>query len=160
MAEALRAAPVLEVSQLKSAVGQVFTSPWFQVDREHCAKFAESSFLDLVYTDPAVNERYQDGLVEGFYIVSLMDALRSCAYRDHPSHHGINYGSNRLRFIQPVTYSDVLRLECLIAEVSERANGELVEVECRLMAQGHERPSVVYSLMYLLLPAEKVLTVL
>jgi acyl dehydratase len=58
--------------------------------------------------------------------------------------HGINYGSNKVRFISPVPAGARVRLRQRIAGVEEVAgNGVRVTSEMTVEIEGQERPALV-----------------
>lgn len=148
----MKSAPVLTITDLQSSIGTVRKTPPFKIDVLDNAKFCDATYLSAAYPDVA-NSPYENDLVEGFYLVSLMDALKNCTYHDHPDYFGLNYGSDKLRFIEKIHVSDILLFECTVVSVRPKSDGFLVEVSCELLIKGGARPAVVYSLIYFLLPS-------
>lgn len=145
-------APVLTVDELAASIGVVRKTPPFQLDVADNRKFCESTYLDVAYPESSSESVYEEDLVEGFYLVSLMDVLKKCTYHDDQRYYGLNYGSNRLRFIEKVLSSDVLTFHTSVATVKPKGNGFLIEVNCELWVVGQYRPAVLYSMIYMLLP--------
>lgn len=145
-------APVILATDLSTNIGVVRETPPFRIDSNYSNLFGRSTYLDVAYPESGIGSVYEDGLVEGFYLLSLVDVLKKCTYQDDPSYYALNYGSNKLRFIEKVLCTDILSFKSKILNVKEKGGGYLVEVDCEFWTENITRPAVSYSLIYLLLP--------
>jgi len=126
-------------SDIEGLVGRRFESRWFQIDADAPQQFIRSSFLESIY--PGLSA---DSVVEGFYLLSLLDPLACGLFRHRERHESaLNYGLDRVRFISPVYTKDTLRLQCELARAESRPSGWLVMVRCTLELAGKERPAMV-----------------
>ncbi|NIE72955.1 MaoC family dehydratase [Pantoea sp. Ap-967] len=151
--ECLSTSPILSIADLESNIGVELSCPSFLIDPDEAARFSRSTYLDQAYPESEFDSPYKDGLIEGFYLISLMDALKKCTFRDASDYYGLNYGSNRLRFIEPIYLNDLLTFTCSVTSIQSKAQGFLVELRCQLKKHGTDRPAVDYSMIYFLLPA-------
>src|SRR5688572_10619371 len=94
------------IADLKPLVGEVIgTSDWILVDQPRIDMFAEATGdHQWIHVDP---ERARSGpfgapIAHGFLTLSLMSALMVSAFEIRKSAMGVNYGFNKVRFIQPV----------------------------------------------------------
>lgn len=143
--------PVIKVHELPAYIGHKFVGDWFRVQVSENDEFCHSTYLDLVYgTEPA--GAYQNGLIEGFYLLSLSDAFRSRVFKDDPDYFALNYGGNKLRFIEQVTFDDDIRFTFTLRSVSRKGLAYVVEQDCELQIKGGERPAMIYNFLYYLLP--------
>jgi hypothetical protein len=126
-------------SDIESLVGRKFESRWFQIDTDAHQQFIRSSFLESTYAALS-----PDSVVEGFYLLSLLDPLAGGLFRHRDKHESaLNYGLDRVRFISPVYPKDALRLQCEFARAESRPTGWLVTIRCTLELDGKERPAMV-----------------
>lgn len=144
--------PMLTIGKLKESIGERLVGDWFKIDPVANDEFCRSTYLDEIYGEDNAQAAYEEDLIEGFYLVSLVDALKARVFKDDTGFYALNYGSNKLRFIEQVTLRSVLRFSCVIEKVESKGNGYLVELICTLDIKDVERPALVYSSLYYLLP--------
>lgn len=64
---------------------------------------------------------------------------------------GLNYGGDRLRFLNPVPVGAKVHAKMRIMEVTEKASGVLMKREISVHAVGDEKPALVFESLVLLL---------
>lgn len=121
-------------------VGRTATTAWFRVDPDAHRAFMGACFLGRVY-----ETLDSDTIVEGFYLLSLVDPLVSSLFRRATDHDEVlNYGVDSARFPSTVREADVLRLHCTVPSVLVRpSGGRVVRYECTLEVAGRDRPGMV-----------------
>jgi hypothetical protein len=144
--------PTLTIEELKESIGREFVGEWFQIDPVSNDGFSKSTYIDVIYNEANPQATYEEHLIEGFYLVALVDALKARAYKDDPGFYALNYGSNKLRFVEQVTLDSVLRFSCVIDSVMDKGKGYLVTLDCKISIRDSERPAFVYSSLYYLVP--------
>ncbi|WP_122276636.1 hypothetical protein [Pseudomonas syringae group genomosp. 3] len=144
--------PTLTITDLKKSIGEEFVGDWFKIDPISNDSFCQSTYIDVIYDDSNPQAVYEEHLIEGFYLVSLIDALKARVYKDDPAFYALNYGSNRLRFVEQVTLNSILQFSCVVESVMKKHEGYLVELECKISIKGIERPALIYSILYYLAP--------
>jgi acyl dehydratase len=121
-------------------VGSAATTAWFRVDPAAHRAFMGACFLDQVYD--ALDD---DTVVEGFYLLSLVDPLVSGLFRRSERQDDVlNYGVEHVRFPSTVREADLLRLHCAVPTVTVRpSGGRVVRYECTLEVDGRDAPGMV-----------------
>jgi len=64
---------------------------------------------------------------------------------------GLNYGADRLRFLDPVPAESEVHAKMRIVEVTEKASGVLMKREIAVHVVGNDKPALVYESLVLLL---------
>ncbi|GAB2845649.1 hypothetical protein ACFQ0P_04115 [Microbacterium insulae] len=132
---------VLSLADLARLEGEEATGDWFSVDAEHVAAFDKASYFPA---DEDYMDGYPDGLVEGFYLLALLDEFGSRLFPfDTQTLIPWNYGLDRVRFITPVHIDEPLRLSATITRVDDRGDSLLVATEYRAELAGADRPAFV-----------------
>ena len=125
-------------TDLADLTGRQLTSGWFRVEGEAEAAFYRATFLDRLYGKPDAQ-----AVVEGFYLLALLDPLLACVARHRTKQlAALNYGTDRVRFVSPVRQADPLRLHATLTAASARPSGVLATWRCVLEVAGRERPAL------------------
>jgi acyl dehydratase len=148
-----------EIAQfVRSETGKTYVSDWMLVDQALIDRFADCTRdWNFMHVDPVAAGETEFGgtIAHGFLVLSLLAPLRSATPR--PSFPGlrvgVNYGLEKVRWVQPVRSGSRIRASFHIAAIKETAPGRYREemdvvVEC----EGLERPAVVarWLTMYIL----------
>ena len=64
---------------------------------------------------------------------------------------GLNYGGDRLRFLNPVPADSSVHARSRVVEVTEKASGVLMKQEIAVHVVGDDKPALVYESLVLLL---------
>lgn len=121
--------------------GATAKGEWFSVDAAHVAAFDTASYFPL---DEDYMDGYPDGLIEGFYLLALLDEFGSRLFPfDTSALLGWNYGLNRVRFITPVHVDQPLRLTGTITAARPRGDGILVTTEFTGELTDADRPAFI-----------------
>ena len=135
--------------ELKAMVGQpVGTSRWFPMTQamiDAHAKIVEED--QWIHTDPgrAAVSPFGGTVAHGFLTLAMLSAMAYDAQPDvRGAAMGVNYGLNRLRFLNPVPAGSRIRAHFTLNSVEQRRPGEItftwgVEVEI----EGQDRPALV-----------------
>ncbi len=134
---------LFDAARAEELIGSEFQSQWFRLVEEQRAAFHHSISLDDFYAGLSA-----DSVIEGLYLLSLVDPLVSGMIRD-PERHQANlmYGIDRVRFTSRVYMKDVLSLKCRIGKVDRRQAGVVLGLECELLVAGSDRPGMVANLL-------------
>ncbi|MYS50410.1 hypothetical protein GTW46_10110 [Streptomyces sp. SID6013] len=133
-------------SDLPGIAGRTFTTPWFSIDPERSTQFSYATYLDS-YPHPYEEEDddgYGEDIVEGFYLLGMIDYLLNhvllADFRCVPW----NYGLDRVRFVSVVRLTDRFRLTGTIREVVDRgAQGHLVVADLTAEVEGRDKPGFI-----------------
>jgi acyl dehydratase len=134
---------------LKQHVGTVLgPSEWVTVDQAMIDKFADATGdHQWIHVDVERARRDMPGgktIAHGYLTLSLVPRLAATLLRVQKRRHGINYGSNKVRFISPVPAGSRVRLRQRLVNVEDVANnGIRVTSEMTVEVDGQERPALV-----------------
>lgn len=135
---------------LKERVGQqIGTSEWVLVDQEMINKFADATGdHQFIHVDPerAKLTPFGGTIAHGFLTLSLMPLLS--AKSDNPRvdgvKMGVNYGSNKLRFLAPVRSGKRVRAHFKLLELEEKRPGQWQQVqEVSVEIEGEDKPALI-----------------
>jgi hypothetical protein len=110
---------------------------WIHIDIERCKK--ESPFGGPI--------------VHGFFTLSLMPKLSASLptpYKTTGVKNGVNYGSDKLRFLAPVPVGSKLHARSRLISVEAGKKGVRLEEEAAIHVVGSDRPAVLYNMITLL----------
>lgn len=128
---------------LPNTVGQVVHGDPFQLSAEDSALFSKATWLDKAYPGGDVAE-YPDQMVEGFLLLSMLDAvLRFATGKDDSSMWGLNYGLDKVRFIAPVHFGDTIIPTFETLEVVPKDDGFKVLRHCVFQVEGSSHPAMI-----------------
>jgi acyl dehydratase len=123
-------------------------SEWVTVDQPMIDKFAEATGdHQWIHVDVERAKREMpDGktIAHGYLTLTMVPRLAATLVRVQKRRHGINYGSNKVRFISPVQAGARVRLRQRLLSVEDVANnGVRVTSEMTIEIEGQERPALV-----------------
>ena len=133
----------------KTHVGkQLGPSEWWTVDQAMIDKFAEATGdHQWIHVDVERAKRDMPGgktIAHGYLTLSLVPRMAATLSKVEKRRHGINYGSNKVRFINPVPAGSRIRLRQRIAGVEEIANnGVRITSEMTVEIEGQDKPALI-----------------
>ena len=91
-------------------------------------------------------------IAHGFLTLSLVSYLSTqIGPRVEGVIGGLNYGGDRLRFLNPVPAGSSVHARSRVVEVTEKASGVLMKQEVAVHVVGDDKPALVYESLVLLL---------
>jgi acyl dehydratase len=134
-------------AELAQAVGEeIGASDWLVIEQDRISQFAEATGdHQWIHVDEARAKEGPFGstIAHGFLTLSLLPALLAEVYRVDGVRMGINYGLNRVRFINPVRVGSSVRAVMTVAEVDQQADYVQVTAKAVVEIQGAEKPAAV-----------------
>jgi acyl dehydratase len=124
---------------------------WREVTQEQISLFADATDdHQWIHVDP---ERAKDGpfgapIAHGFLTLSLTVTFWTELFEVEGVGTKVNYGLDKVRFISPVTVGSRVRMNAVIAEVSEIAGGYQFAVDQTIEIDGGSKPAVVARGLY------------
>jgi acyl dehydratase len=123
-------------------------SDWITVDQAMIDRFADATGdHQWIHVDVERARREMPGgktIAHGYLTLSLIPRLAASLLEITRRSRGINYGSNKIRFISPVPAGSRIRLRQRIVGAEEVAgNGVRVTSEMTVEIEGPERPALV-----------------
>jgi acyl dehydratase len=133
-----------------SQVGHERVSDWVEVSQEMIDKFAEATGdHQFIHVNPqmAAMTPFGGTIAHGFLTLSLMPLLSS-KVPDAPQIEGVkmgvNYGGNKVRFMQPVRSGKRVRGRFKLLELAEKRPGQWQQVnEFTVEIEGEEKPAMI-----------------
>src|SRR5215831_20983853 len=145
---------VVETPQeLSKHVGETLgPSSWITVDQTMIDKFAEATGdHQWIHVDVERAKRELPGgktIAHGYLTLSLLPRLAPTLMKISQRRRGVNYGSNKIRFISPVPAGSRIRLRQRLVNAAETKDGGVrITSEMTMEVEGGERPAMVAETM-------------
>jgi len=137
---------------LAGMVGQhLGHSDWITVSQERVQQFADATgdhqwiHLDI---ERAKSGPFGGTIAHGYLTLSLGPHLLPQIWQVEGVTMGVNYGTNRVRFMSPVPVGSRLRAGAKLLEVSAVAGGTQVVLEVTFEVEGAAKPSCVAEVIF------------
>lgn len=151
---------VVPVDELAGHVGtETGRSDWFLIDQDRIDNFAEVT-LDRqwihVDRDAAAKGPFGTTIAHGFLTLSLVSQLSTeAAILPEGAGLLVNYGSDKVRFLNPVKVGSRVRTVSVLKDVTEKAPGQiLLTSTVTVEIEGEERPALVADILTLAVMAQ------
>jgi acyl dehydratase len=134
---------------LSTLVGQeTGPSSWLEITQQRVDRFAEATNdHQFIHVDPgrAAATPFGGTIAHGYLTLSLLPSLTAeCAPKIEDLVMGINYGLNKLRFVQPVKVGARLRVRQVLLQAVERKPGHwMTRNQVTMEIEGEEKPALV-----------------
>ena len=136
--------------EMQAKIGETIgTSEWLLVDQEMIDKFADATGdHQFIHVNPAMAAMTPFGgtIAHGFLTLSLIPVLTDKSDIERPEgiKMALNYGGNRVRFLQPVRSGKQVRAHFKLVGLSEKRPGQWEQtVEITLEIEGEDKPGYV-----------------
>lgn len=139
----------ITVQQMAESIGTERVSDWVEVTQTMIDQFAEATGdHQFIHVDPvrAAQTPFGGTIAHGFLSLSLMPMLgaRAGGPAIEGAKMGVNYGGNKVRFIQPVRSGKRVRGRFKLLKFVERKPGVWEQVqEYTLEIEGEEKPALI-----------------
>ena len=140
---------VKNVEELRSLVGQELgVSEWIEISQDRIDKFAEATGdHQWIHINVERAKKELPGgttIAHGFLTLSLLPQINGEIYKLEGVKHGLNYGTDRVRFTSPVPAGSKVRGNYRLKSVSDvKNNGLKVVGETTIEIDGEERPACI-----------------
>ena len=141
-----------DVEAVRMAGAVELVSDWLEITQERVNGFADAtSDHQWIHVDP---ERAKQGpfgapIAHGFLTLSLLSYLTDGLVEIDGTAMVVNYGLNRVRFLNPVRVGDLIRARSTIASVEEASQGTRVTSSVVVEIDGVPKPAAVAELVAL-----------
>ena len=139
----------ISIEGFKNSAGtELGPSDWLLIDQERINRFADATDdYQFIHVDPekAAKTTFGSTIAHGFLSLSVMPHLLA-QIMPIPDGlvMGINYGTDRVRFSQPVHVDSRVRARARIEKVNARSGGQyMVKTRVTLEIEKRRRPAVV-----------------
>ena len=140
----------ITVQEMAGRIGTETVSDWLEVSQEMIDKFADATGdHQFIHVNPEMAKLTPFGgtIAHGFLTLSLMPVLAS-KVADAPQIQGVkmgvNYGGNKVRFLQPVRSGKRVRGRFKLIEFAEKRPGQWQQTnEFTVEIEGEEKPAMI-----------------
>src|SRR5215468_4038146 len=131
---------------------EIGVSDWFTVDQAIIDKFADATGdHQWIHVDVERAKREMPGgktIAHGYLTLSLLPRLAPTLMKITHRTRGVNYGSNKVRFISPVPAGSRIRLRQRLVNAEPTKDGGLrITSEMTMEVEGGEKPAMVAETM-------------
>ena len=131
------------------------SSEWIEVTQERVNQFAEATNdFQFIHVDPekAAQTPFGGPIAHGFLSLSLLSYLNAqTAIVPENLVMGINYGSDKVRYLMPVRVGKRIRSKQKVLEVTEKSPGQwLMKTAVTVEIEGEETPALVAEILSML----------
>jgi len=139
----------IRAEDLPTLVGrELDPSPWLEITQERVNQFAEATNdFQFIHVDPekAAQTPFGGPIAHGYLSLSLLSYLNAQAgIIPSDAVMGINYGLDKLRFINPVKVGSRIRARFDLASFEEKKpNHYLLKHNVTVEIEGEEKPALI-----------------
>jgi acyl dehydratase len=148
-----------DVEALKVVKGEVMgESEWVTVSQEMIDRFAEATGdYQWIHVDRerAKASEFGTTIAHGFLTLSLIPRLLDKIYSVGKVAARLNYGCNKVRFIQPVPSGSRIKARIRLANIEDTPKGVRVTSEATVILDGSNRPACTAELVAVVIPETK-----
>jgi NADPH:quinone reductase-like Zn-dependent oxidoreductase/acyl dehydratase len=138
--------------EIKNAVGEIIgESSWLKITQDIIDSFAKATFDEQwIHVNPekAARSPFGSTIAHGLLTLSLSPKFMYEIYEVKNSKMGINYGSDKVRFLQPIKVNANIKMVAKLLEATEAPNGGLkMKIEGTYFVENNPRPVCVAELL-------------
>ncbi len=147
--------PSVPPQELHDHIGRELPpSAWLAIDQDRITAFADATLdRQFIHVDAerAARTRFGSTIAHGYLTMSLVSyLLGQCGVRPEGTQMAINYGSDRVRFLQPVKVGSRIRGHAVLLAVEEKASGQLLlKTQFTVEIEGEAKPAMVAEILSL-----------
>ena len=134
-------------------------SEWLDLEQDRIDAFAEATLdQQWIHTDPerAAATPFGGTIAHGYLLVSLVPHLFAQLLTVSEAEMLVNYGLDKVRFINPVPAGSRIRLEARIAAITPKNGNHLLRVRGNLVLDGETpRRAVVLESLFLVISPDR-----
>jgi len=149
-------AETIKAEDLPSLVGkELEPSSWMEITQERVNQFADATNdHQFIHIDPdkAAQKPFGGPIAHGFLSLSLLSFLneQNSVVPENLAM-GINYGSDKVRYLMPVRVGKRIRSRQKVLEVTEKNPGQwLLKTAVTVEIEGEETPALVAEILTML----------
>jgi len=140
------------ISDLAGAVGtHLGYSDWLEITQERINAFADATDdHQWIHVDPvlAASGPFGTTIAHGYLTLSLAVRFVAELFEVQGVSMGVNYGTNKVRFVSPVAVGSKLRAGGVVGGVEEIGGGVQVILDLTFEVEGSEKPACVAQVLY------------
>ncbi|AEE46752.1 MaoC family dehydratase [Cellulomonas fimi] len=143
-------------ADLAGVVGRSATGPWSTVDQRRIDLFADATDdHQWIHVDPerAAAGPFGGTVAHGFLTLALVPALTEGLLDVGGTSAVVNYGLDKVRFLQPVRAGSRVRATTTVRSAEPSPQGWRVAADVTVEVEGADRPALVAATIALYVPA-------
>ena len=130
-------------------------SPWLKIDQKMIDQFADATRdQQWIHVDAARCQQFspfKSTIAHGLLSTALMPAMfYEMIEIDSSRQTLLNYGIEKLRYLEPVKVDSEIRYKVLLASKQQKKTGVLYRFDCEVEIKGSEKVAMVGSFLMLL----------
>lgn len=144
---------IVPAAELQAHVGEELgVSDWLTIDQDRINAFADATIdHQFIHVDPEAAKATPWGttIAHGFLTLSLVTPLMADSLlAPKNTVMAINYGSDKVRFLQPVKVDGRVRARSRLADVDDKGGGRwLLKTEVTVEIEDDDRPALVAEIL-------------
>lgn len=141
---------------LAELVGVTATGDWFEIDQARIQAFADATEdWQWIHLDAerAASGPFGGTIAHGYLTLSLLPRLTRGLLDVAGTSMTVNYGSDRVRFLQPVRSGSRVRANVELASAEEASQGMRIVLRTTVEIEGSDKPALVAEAISLLVAA-------
>lgn len=143
----------IKATDLPTLIGsELAPSDWLEITQERVNQFADATNdFQFIHVDPdkAAQTPFGGPIAHGFLSLSLLSYLNAqTAVMPENLAMGINYGSDKVRYLMPVRVGKRIRSRQTILDVTEKSPGQwLMKTAVTVEIENEETPALVAEIL-------------
>ena len=137
----------IKAEELHTLIGKVNSTAWFKVDQDRINAFADvTEDPQFIHVDPEkAAPIFGSTIAHGALMLSLsIGKGYETAIIVEGTKMAMNYGYDKIRFINPVAVDSNCRYKTTLLEVTDKGNGRwLMKTKIELEVEGSDKPGLV-----------------
>jgi len=135
-------------ADLSQQIGQTYRSDWLLVDQAMIDRFADvTGDHQFIHVDPvrAAATPFGGTVAHGFLLLSLLSMMNEQTQRPPVAglRMGVNYGFERVRFVNPVRSGSRIRAAFTLAAIEEKRPGQYQQqTDVSVEIEGLDKPAL------------------
>lgn len=146
---------MITINEYKDLIGaELEPSPWLQITQERIDLFADATNdFQFIHVDPerAKETPFGSTIAHGYLTLSLLsDLLGHCWPKLEGLVMGINYGSDKVRYLAPVKVGQRVRATAKFLEISEKRPTQwLIKTAVTVEIENESTPALIAEILSL-----------
>ncbi len=147
----------IAAADMPSLVGtELEPSPWLEITQERVNQFADATNdHQFIHVDPekAAKTPFGGPIAHGFLSLALLSYLNEqVAILPDNLVMGVNYGSDKIRYLKPVRVGKRIRSQQTVLDVTEKSPGQwLMKTAVTVEIENEETPALIAEILSLLI---------
>ena len=146
---------VASPAALADAIGSSSVGEWFTIDQDRIQAFADATEdWQWIHLDAerAASGPFGGTIAHGYLTLSLLPRLTAGLMQIEGTAMIVNYGMDRVRFLQPVIAGSRVRAMTEVSAVEPTPQGYRLSLKTTVELEGSDRPALVADSVALVVP--------